>query len=130
MIESTNEVISRKLTDAGQSQIYIFDFSILQLPDIFTREINFSNNLYYLTFKFFGYSTLYFEYQFAIMSIIRACAITSIIVMNIFNVIEYKKFIRHKHILVNETKKMHADIEFTSLYVYGLINITWSYIFS
>ena len=119
--------------------ISLFIALLLQLPDIFTRDINYSysNNLYYFTFTSFGNSSLYFWYQISIMSIIRFSSITSIIVMNIFNVIEYKKFIRNKHIMVKETNKIHTDIRFTrmiiistSLFAFGMLNITWSYMLS
>ena len=136
-----------KRTQSGLTRVnlrYIFLTSLLialllQLPDVFARQIvySYSNNLYYFNFTYFGNSSLYFGYQIFMMSIIMLCSITSIIVMNIHNVIEYKKFIQNKQKMVIETNKIHADIEFTrmiiistSLFAFGMININWSYILS
>ena len=136
-----------KRTQSGFTRVnlrYTFLISLLialllQLPDIFTRDINYSysNNLYYFTFTSFGNSSLYFWYQISIISIIIIVTIASIIVMNIFNVIEYQKFIQNKRIIVNENNKTHSDFEFTkriiistSLFAFGMLNITWSYMLS
>ena len=136
-----------KRTASGLTRVnlrFIFLISLLialalQLPDVFIREIKYSpaKNVYYFSFTAFGKTNFYFWYQVSILTIIRISTILSIIYLNIFNVIEYKNFIRNKLKMVKDTTKMHADHEFTrmiiigtSLYAFGLINITWSFIIS
>ena len=136
-----------KRTQSGFTRVnlrYIFLISLLvtllmQLPDIFTRNINYSysNNSYYFTLNSFGKSDFYFWYQILMMSFVRIVTIVAIIVLNIFNVIEYKKFIRNKIKMVKTSSKLNAEFVFarmiiigTSLFAFGLINITWSYILS
>ena len=136
-----------KRTQSGFTRVnlrYIFLISLLvtllmQLPDIFTRNINYSysNNSYYFTLNSFVKSDFYFWYQILMMSFVRIVTIVAIIVLNIFNVIEYKKFIRNKIKMVKTSSKLNAEFVFarmiiigTSLFAFGLINITWSYILS
>ena len=113
--------------------------TLAQIHVVFGQVIAYSeiNKLYYLATTQVGQSKWFFLYQVVLTSSIRFGTIFSILIFNILNFIEYKKFIRDKKKVVKDIDKIKYEVTFTrmiliatSLFAIGIIFISCAIILS
>ena len=117
------------LTFATITQIHVVFGQVIAYSDI--------NKLYYLATTQVGQSKWFFLYQVILISVIRIGTIFFILIFNLLNFIEYKKFIRDKQKIVKDINKIKYEVTFTrmiiiatSLFAISLTFITWAHILS
>ena len=104
--------------------IYLFDLivsAVIIAPFYFANEIKYSidTNLYYIVKTPLGNTNWYFWYQIVYILTIRIATSFILIVLNILNVIEYKKFIQNKSKLNKDIRNLNADTLFTRMIIMG-----------
>ena len=94
--------------------------AIMLAPYYCAYEIDLSASfgLYYVNKSWFGHTSFFFWYELINALVIQILTVSLIILLNMRNIIEYKRFIRNKSKLTNEFK-IKAEAVFTKMIIIG-----------
>ena len=95
--------------------------TIMLAPYYLAYEIEYSRSLdlYFITKTWIGNSKFFFWYKLTNLIMNQSIVIFGLILLNILNIIQYKRFIKNKSHVLTEMRKLKAEAVFTKMIIIG-----------